>query len=45
MRAMRNLIVHEYHRVDPQVVWDTVHNDLEPLRVQLLEVLSRGDST
>lgn len=28
---MRNLLTHEYFRVDPSVVWTTVHNDLPEL--------------
>ena len=40
MRAMRNIVAHEYDRVDLLTVWDTIHNDLPPLvplLVQLLE--------
>ena len=40
MRAMRNRLVHVYFSVDPQVVWDTIHNDLPPL-IPLLESLLR----
>ena len=36
MRAMRNRVVHVYFDVDPDILWDTVHNDLpklvEPLK-------------
>ena len=36
MRAMRNRVVHVYFDVDPDILWDTVHNDLpklvDPLR-------------
>jgi hypothetical protein len=28
MGDMRNVIVHGYHRVDLEVIWDTMHNDL-----------------
>ena len=28
MRAMRNRVVHVYFDVDPDILWDTVHNDL-----------------
>ena len=31
MKAMRNRLVHVYFSVDPQIVWDTIHNDLPPL--------------
>jgi uncharacterized protein with HEPN domain len=41
MGDMRNLIVHSYHRVDLEVIWDTIQNDLpdlvEPLEKLLLD--------
>ncbi len=36
MRAVRNVVAHEYDRVDLGTIWGTVHNDLPPL-VPLLE--------
>ena len=27
-----NLLRHAYHRIDPNVLWDIVENDLEPLK-------------
>ena len=38
--AMRNLLVHEYFRVDPGEVWLTVERDLPRLRDQLTRVLA-----
>jgi uncharacterized protein with HEPN domain len=38
MRSMRNRLVHVYFEVDPQLVWDTVQNDL-PALISALEVL------
>jgi uncharacterized protein with HEPN domain len=43
MRAMRNRLVHAYFSVDPQIVWDTIYQDLLPL-VPLLEALVREAS-
>jgi uncharacterized protein with HEPN domain len=31
MRAMRNRVVRVYFDVDPDILWDTVHNDLPKL--------------
>ena len=31
MRAMRNRLVHAYFSVAPQIVWDTIYQDLLPL--------------
>ena len=36
MTRMRNALVHEYDRIDLQIVWGTIHEDL-PLVVPLLE--------
>ncbi|MBN1189275.1 MAG: DUF86 domain-containing protein [Dehalococcoidales bacterium] len=36
MRALRNILTHEYDRVDIRIIWDTVQNDLPPL-VPLME--------
>lgn len=30
--GMRNLIVHGYYRMDMEIVWKTIHQDLPPLR-------------
>jgi uncharacterized protein with HEPN domain len=27
-----NRLRHAYHRIDPNVLWDIAHNDLEPLK-------------
>ena len=40
MRAMRNVVVHEYERVNVSIVWETLQQDLPPL-VPLLEELLR----
>ena len=37
MSNMRNLIAHEYFRVDREIVWDTVQNNLP----QLIEPLQK----
>ena len=39
MRAMRNVVIHEYFFVDWQIVWDAVKTDLPPLRKQLQSLL------
>ena len=42
MKAMRNRLVHVYFSVDPQIVWDTIQNDLPPLRDALTRLLRTG---
>jgi uncharacterized protein with HEPN domain len=40
MADMRNKIIHDYFRIDLEVVWDVVTNDLRPLREQIDRLLS-----
>jgi len=40
MRAMRNLVIHEYFFVDVNIVWTTVKNHLPQLKVQIDDLLS-----
>ena len=39
MADMRNKVVHDYFRIDLDVVWDVVSNDLRPLRQQIDQLL------
>ena len=38
-RGMGNILRHEYHRVDGEIVWDTVKAELPPLREAILKAL------
>jgi uncharacterized protein with HEPN domain len=38
MQAMRNIVVHEYFRVDIGILWQTIQQDLPPL-VPLLQAV------
>jgi uncharacterized protein with HEPN domain len=38
--GMRNLLVHGYFRVRPEVVWSTVRTNLPSLREQLIQILA-----
>lgn len=39
MKAMRNILIHEYFGVDIDVLWQTVQEDLPPLKAYLKKVL------
>ena len=39
MRAIRNVVAHEYDRVNLPTIWETIHNDLPPLVPLLQQVL------
>lgn len=42
--SMRNRLVHGYFKIDFEVVWGTVHQDL-PLMIEFIESLIPSDST
>jgi uncharacterized protein with HEPN domain len=39
MQEIRNVIIHEYYRIDEEILWKTIQNDLEPLLPQLESIL------
>jgi uncharacterized protein with HEPN domain len=41
MSDMRNKMIHNYFAVDVNIVWDTVKNDLPPLKQQIDQLLSQ----
>ena len=43
MRALRNIVAHEYDRVDLRIIWEAVHQDLPPLVSLLQEVLLKEE--
>jgi uncharacterized protein with HEPN domain len=48
MRAMRNLVIHEYFSLDLKIIWSTIKNDLPSLKRQidiLLQGLQRDSGT
>ena len=40
MRAVRNVVVHEYFGIDSRILWETVRGDLPPLVPLLEDVLA-----
>ena len=45
MKAMRNRLVHAYFNVDAQVLWDTVQDDLPPLKIALQQLVRSPSQT
>ncbi len=39
MRAIRNKIIHDYREVNLTIIWDTVKNDLPPLKKQVKKLI------
>jgi uncharacterized protein with HEPN domain len=40
-RGMGNILRHAYHRIDDKVVWDTVKQELPPMRQAVIKALLR----
>jgi uncharacterized protein with HEPN domain len=40
---MGNLLRHAYHRIDDQIVWNTVKDELPPMREIILKALGPDD--
>lgn len=41
IRGIRNIVVHEYFRVNLEIIWETIKTDLPPLVQQLQEVIKQ----
>ena len=39
-RGMRNLLVHEYFRIEHEEVWRTLKQDLPNLKIQILSIIN-----
>ncbi len=39
MSDMRNVVIHEYFGVDPEILWETIRQELTPLIPKLKEML------
>ena len=40
MKAMRNVLIHEYFGVDNEVIWRTIQDDLPPLLKKVEKILT-----
>ncbi len=40
---LRNLIIHEYFRVNLDIIWDIVQNDIPPLKRQIEAILQQSN--
>jgi len=39
-RGMRNLLIHEYFRIEHEEVWKTLNEDLPKLKIQILAIIN-----
>ncbi|MEK7793068.1 MAG: DUF86 domain-containing protein [Candidatus Hydrogenedentota bacterium] len=42
MKRMRNVLIHEYDRIDLEVVWDTINDDFPTVLPELRAILSES---
>lgn len=45
MSGMRNVLVHIYFGIDPDIVWEVVENDLPSLKASIASMLDTGETT
>jgi uncharacterized protein with HEPN domain len=38
--AMRNILIHEYYRSDPETIWNVVQHNLPNLKIHILKILN-----
>ena|SRR4030067_2061350 len=41
MRAMRNIVIHEYFGVDYNIAWRTIKKSLPPLKVKIIKAIKQ----
>ncbi len=39
IKSFRNMLIHEYFKVDAAEIWTSIQNDLPPLKEQMKEIL------
>ena len=44
MRALRNVLVHEYFSLLSTLLWNTIHDDLFPLLPKLIKIRQQLDA-
>jgi uncharacterized protein with HEPN domain len=44
MTGMREKLIHEYHGVDIDTVWQTLHVDIPPLKSRIQEIIDKEDN-
>lgn len=43
MIALRNFIIHAYDKIEADILWDTIQDNLPPLQKQLQQILEEEE--
>jgi uncharacterized protein with HEPN domain len=41
--TMRHILVHGYHQVEDNIIWDTIRMDLQPLKEKIIKFLNEEE--
>ncbi|MBO7480711.1 MAG: DUF86 domain-containing protein [Bacteroidales bacterium] len=41
--TMRHILVHDYYTIEPTILWNVIHEDLPPFRVQICKYLAESE--
>jgi uncharacterized protein with HEPN domain len=41
--AMRNILIHEYFRTDPETIWNVVQYDIQNLKNHIFKIVNSGE--
>ena len=44
LKSIRNRIVHDYEGVQYRIIWNIIHNEIEPLMIKLQGIISDADT-
>jgi len=45
IRGSGNWLRHQYDSIDLETIWNTIHDDLPPLKAAVMKVLTEGDQS
>ncbi|OFX27269.1 MAG: hypothetical protein A2033_13310 [Bacteroidetes bacterium GWA2_31_9] len=40
LKAIRNILIHEYFGIDYQIIWDSIKNDIPTLKEKIIKILN-----
>ena len=43
LKAVRNILIHEYFGIDYQTIWDSIQKDIPVLKIKIEEIINRSN--